>query len=82
MRKTPVTVKCDHLGCPEVDWSITLADDITPLPLVRRRAWEAGADAARSHGWQISANGRALCPLHARGATPLLLAIPTHPLPR
>lgn len=80
MRRTPVSVKCDHPLCPEVQMSIAMhEDDSTPLPTVRAAAALAAADAAAAHGWRIERNGTARCPLHKWAATPILLPLPTTP---
>lgn len=66
--ETPVTVKCDHVGCPEVLVTMTQTTDRThDLPDVRRRALEAGMYNARTTGWDVTADGSAYCPLHVRG---------------
>lgn len=67
--ETPVTVHCDHPGCPEVCVTVAVALERThDLQDVRVRARAAAVDNAIAQGWRVSWAGSALCSLHARGA--------------
>lgn len=73
---TPVTVSCDHPGCPEVDLTVALALEHTgDLAEVRRRALCAAVENAETKGWsthlsygpdQPALIMSAYCPLHRR----------------
>lgn len=71
--ETPVTVRCDTIGCPETDITLALAvDNTADVADVRRRAVDAAVANALARGWHVGADGTVRCPLHAYGRVVLL----------